>query len=179
MRMINPQLIRTSNYKSIVSLQSAGEVNRMNTSPIDYSNFDMVPVGVYQQGDEELFPALPRIDGFVTGIAGVKAVVKIRFDIVLEYIPGPPLKQMVEQKTILTNTLARDDALNLNEMSHPDMSYIAKAGSILESSIDVASEMSSYLLKSGKPAQPPKTLAHSRNLFLSKSNAASATGPAN
>jgi hypothetical protein len=96
----------------------------MNSCPVDYTDLDMVPIGQHQQGISALvFPRTPIIDGYMTGLAGVDAKFRFRFDIVVEYVPNMDLRSMVQVSNAVADTTLFEKSIN----NQNDRSYFSKA----------------------------------------------------
>lgn len=85
----------------------------MNSCPVDYTDLDMVPIGQHQDNDPSvIFPRTPIIDGYMTGISGLPAKFRFRFDIVVEYVPNMDLRAMVEVSSAVANTAGFEKSVN-------------------------------------------------------------------
>lgn len=116
-RKINPQLIRQGVFRTQKNFTNPGEVLHMTSAPLDYTDFDMTAIGEIWSNNPEnpdtLYPRGPVIDGYVTGIANVDAVITQRMDVVIEFVPTQELRQVVQVSTTADDTRAREGANNI------------------------------------------------------------------
>jgi len=104
-RNMNPTMVRQAVFRNEVSMKDKNALLYMNSCPVDYTDLDMVPIGQHNVAQNtDIFPRTPLIEGYITGLSGINAKFRFRFDVVIEYAPNMDLRSMVEVKNTVANT---------------------------------------------------------------------------
>jgi len=86
----------------------------------------------------------------VTGLSGINAIVKLRMDIVVEYIPTVDIRAMVNTEIVNINSREVEEAYNVNNSEGTKESISQGGPSLLEKIIDKAEGIAgSEILKTG------------------------------